>query len=298
MAQGMLFTFLFAQAIASDVSSSDGSCSVAGSVGLPGCSGDPRGSLSVSLLQTGRGQGSLVAEAGVNESNLANLHSGGYASSYHETDWQDAGEGKVVYLDRHNVICPTGAIQGFQLQRKGEQFRYKVKCSDELTWVNDKNVVSKKTKAKALMEGKEGYLNDYWAMMRNSHVQCPWGFALREFQLKTWHARDYTFWEAVWENMRLVYDIIDIIDPKDENSRMSLMWYEYKCVQINEHKFETERIHWKTTPTKRVQNSGYDSYYLDRQAVFAPDNGLMTEFWSNWVSYYKFDFDFKFAQKK
>lgn len=290
MAHWMMFNFAFAVAGALATSLPDSLCKDAATCDV------------LSLLQTSSGKDTLGAVTTVNGTEFVNLSSGdssssSWSSSYHSTPWQDAGEGKLVYLDRHDVAC-GGALQGFKLERKGEQWSYTFKCSDEKAWINNDVVVTKNTSSKALMEGKEGYLVDYWIMMRDNHVKCDDGYALKEFQLKTWHAADRTFGEIVWENLRNTYDIIDIIDPKDETARMSLMWYEYKCVQINKNNFASRQVHWATEPNDYCQHCGYNAgYYLDRHGVFAPDNGLLTEFWSEVISTKKFNFDLKFAQK-
>lgn len=153
----------------------------------------------------------------------------------------------------------------------------------------------------------EGFLSDYWDLFGlgdvENHVKCKDGFALHEFELKTLHAPARTFTDYVWENLRLVYDIIDIIDPKDEKHGLSLMWYEYKCVQINTQHFHySHQVHWATPKNDRCWNckdnsKGYNGYYLDRHGIFAPDNGLLTEFWSKPVDTENFNFEFKFAQK-
>jgi hypothetical protein len=298
MVQWMLLTVVFGQATASDVVASNGSCSVTGGVESAG---------SQSLLQTGRGQGSTASEEGANHSNFNTLDSGDYSSSYHETPWQEGGSGRIVYLDRQNIKC-SGAIQGFKLQRShDDKLRYVVKCSNENSWINGNTVETKKTKSKILRSGYgEGYLVDYWDMFNlegvENHVKCSDGFALQEFQLKTWHAKEQTFTDIVWENLRNVYDIIDILDPKDENEGLSLMWYDYKCVQINTQNFPSHQVWWATPPNDRCFNCkdfryGYNGFYLDRHGIFAPNNGLLTEFWSKSVDTHNFNFEFKFAQK-
>jgi len=45
------------------------------------------------------------------------------------TPWNDAGNGNVIYLDRHHLSCISGtALSRFRLQRSGNTIRYNYRC--------------------------------------------------------------------------------------------------------------------------------------------------------------------------
>jgi uncharacterized protein YegP (UPF0339 family) len=47
-----------------------------------------------------------------------------------DTGFNDEGGGNVIYLDRHNVDCGTGALSQFNLTRDGKgKYRYNYKCA-------------------------------------------------------------------------------------------------------------------------------------------------------------------------
>lgn len=222
-----------------------------------------------------------------NFSGIASSDSGDYQSSYHTTNWNDLGNGRVIYFDRHDVSCKgnKGALQGFKLERNPnnlDQIRYNVKCSEESTWVDKNDMKSGKTQAKVLY--KEGYLVDYWSMLKNKHVQCDDGYVLNRFQLRTMHPPPQTWTDIIIQNFRVAFDIIDALYP-DTVDRSIWMWYEYDCVRVNTQNFQSQLVHWGLDPQYYCQgcnsgDQGYDSMYLDRSNVMAPNNGLMTEFWS------------------
>jgi hypothetical protein len=46
------------------------------------------------------------------------------------TEWNDEGGGNSAFLDRHNISCPSGPINGLRLRRKGDgKFRYDYTCA-------------------------------------------------------------------------------------------------------------------------------------------------------------------------
>jgi len=50
-----------------------------------------------------------------------------------KTDWNDRGQGNFVYLDRHLLDCSQFGgnrfINGFKLERNGDQIRFRYSCS-------------------------------------------------------------------------------------------------------------------------------------------------------------------------
>jgi len=61
--------------------------------------------------------------------NLKNIKS--ETNGFEYTNWNDLNRGDILYLDRHEVGCENSQnyLQGFKLERNGDQIRYKYKCS-------------------------------------------------------------------------------------------------------------------------------------------------------------------------
>lgn len=96
------------------------------------------------------------------------------------TPSNDAGSGKVAYLDRHNVACPDGsAINYFQYMRDGgNKMHYKYRC------VAHKSITTQKVQKKTGLNSKngDGGATNY---LDRHRVDCGAGYALQQFQLKT-----------------------------------------------------------------------------------------------------------------
>lgn len=56
-----------------------------------------------------------------------------YITKDTNTDWNDAGGGNIIYLDRHNVDCGSGVISQFKLQQRGNnEINYKYTCKNPI----------------------------------------------------------------------------------------------------------------------------------------------------------------------
>jgi hypothetical protein len=66
------------------------------------------------------------------EYRIGNLDTMGDNSGYYDksTNWNDAGEGSVWFLERHNLMCdyPNSAMTSFKYERNGDGIRYVFKC--------------------------------------------------------------------------------------------------------------------------------------------------------------------------
>jgi len=54
---------------------------------------------------------------------------GGNTQRY--TNWNNSGNGNIFYLDRHHVDCQHHLLIDFQLERSGNNIRYRYNCSHE-----------------------------------------------------------------------------------------------------------------------------------------------------------------------
>lgn len=93
----------------------------------------------------------------------------------HSTEWNSDGEGDTRYLDRHQVVCPTGAVlTQFELERDIPKNVYRY------------NYLCKKAKVRGSIDLNTGW--DYDGngdvlYLDKRNVQCPENYALNQFYL-------------------------------------------------------------------------------------------------------------------
>jgi hypothetical protein len=150
------------------------------------------------------------------------------------TSYGSAGSGNVIYLDKHDVRCGSGRVlTSFKLNRTGNNIRYQRSC---LKHPGVKSQTMNKETSWNLHNGSGGSTN----YLDRHHVDCPTGFAIQRFQLKT---------------------------------SGSKIRYEYTCVAASLKNCN------KVQTGKTDAGSSYENYYLDRQNVSVPrNNQAMTGF--------------------
>ena len=109
------------------------------------------------------------------------------------TPWNDEGGGNVIFLDRHNVSCPSGPLNRLKLSRKGDNnFRYDYGCASSgitgdainknTDWNNEVNTMSLKdhdidcgesgviSQLRLVRDGKGKFRYDYKCLPSNSKL--------------------------------------------------------------------------------------------------------------------------------
>merc|ERR1712151_41416 len=155
--------------------------------------------------------------------------------------WTTADKGGIIYLDRQNVECPTGAgLTSFKLERDqgANKVRYFAKCVAHLA-IKNENPTSHQTGLNAHKNESGNRGTNY---LDRQHVKCPAGSVLTQFKLST------------------------------VNSQIR---YDFKCA-----KAELGKCYSKTT-SKTQGGKNYQLWYLDRQnnvQVTQPLKQAMTGF--------------------
>jgi len=92
-----------------------------------------------------------------------------------QTDWNDLGEAKTQFLDRHSVDCFPNAISAFKLETNGETMRYFYICAQGITWGPAVGVVTAENDGGG---GRMEYLDRH-------NAECPQGTAMAQFKMNS-----------------------------------------------------------------------------------------------------------------
>lgn len=253
---------------------------------------------------------------------VQNLTSTG--SRYFRTNRQDAGEGNIYYLDRHNLNCGTGVLQGFKLERTGCcQLNYIVKCSDTLPVIaTDVKVLASNAVMVQKNSGDTLQPRQSTKSLTYMPVQCPDQYALQQVMLmrlpsvveennNKWEPKLQTAhfsnalntdpYESIVQNLFKIFGVGETSTDK--------IGYEFKCVRMG----TSAPLRQMNTPTTfggkktsvfgqgggGVSGDGFydaETFYLDRQSVFSDDSeyllgfGLKREYENDSGIYYSYQY--------
>jgi len=118
---------------------------------------------------------------------------------------QDWGDGEIFYLDRHDVDCKEGALQGFHLKRPNEKaIAYSFACSNSKAI--KKNQIKKETPLNDTNESKANVSINY---LDRHEVKCDNKYALQRFTLK-----------RTGTKVQYIYTCVEVncLDIKNENT--------------------------------------------------------------------------------
>ncbi len=173
------------------------------------------------------------------------------ASYWKQTPWNEYDYGNIWYLDRHELDCEKGVIQGFQLMSNG-QISYKYKCKN-INNVDNSIRVTKQTQKNFIhYTGLAKIVRPYWSThyLDRHYVKCDDGFALQKFKLMRYGEEVY---------------------------------YQFNCVRITNYgNCQTVRTDETLGGSKQGFNQNYHflttTNYLDRQKVYCAENQFFTGF--------------------
>lgn len=202
--------------------------------------------LSIALLSNTNALNLKARKEALSESETQN------GSYYKQTNWNDYGEGNIWYLDRHDINCDKGVVQGFHLQTQPNLIRYNYKCRDIPNVDNSIRVTKETQKGPILYTGLAKVARPYWStqFLDRHYVKCDEGFALEKFKL-----------------MRNGEEI----------------YYQFNCAKVNKYgNCRTINSVESLGGPKGGISTGYNyittTNYLDRQQVFCSDNQFFTGF--------------------
>lgn len=168
------------------------------------------------------------------------VNSNGETSTYYDdaTEWQDAGEGSIWFLDRHTPWCarPNSAMVSFRLERRGERLRYAYKCIQNARISYDKVEIRRTEWSDVGGDEKKAV-----HFLDRHFVTCPANTTIRGFGVRRQ--------DAPGNLLQIVYGCVATVTGEVINNR-----------------------------TSRTDFSGYQTYYLDRQTYqpLGPDEVLQS----------------------